>query len=45
LEGSFLFDLNFEPEDPKSFEKALRKLGLEIKKESREIDVLVLYKD
>lgn len=45
LEGSFLFDLNFEPEDPKSLEEALRKLGLEIKKESRDIDVLVLYKD
>lgn len=45
LEGSFLFDLNFEPEDPKSLEEALRKLGLEIKKESRGIDVLVFYKD
>jgi uncharacterized protein (TIGR03435 family) len=45
LEGSFIIDLNFEPEDPKSLEEALKKFGLGIKKESRDIDVLVLYKD
>jgi uncharacterized protein (TIGR03435 family) len=45
LNGNYFFDLNFEPENPQSLIDALNGLGLEIKKESREIDVLVLYKD
>jgi uncharacterized protein (TIGR03435 family) len=45
LNGTYFFDLNFEPENPQSLIDALNGLGLAIKKESREIDVLVLYKD
>lgn len=45
LNGTYFFDLNFEPENPQSLNDALKSLGLAIKKESLEIDVLVLYKD
>jgi uncharacterized protein (TIGR03435 family) len=45
LNGTYFFDLNFEPENPQSLIDALNGLGLAIKKESREIDILVLYKD
>lgn len=39
----FHIDFGFEPENPETFHQAIRQMGLKLKKEKREIEVLVIY--
>ncbi|HKK75943.1 MAG TPA: redoxin domain-containing protein [Saprospiraceae bacterium] len=42
-EQRYAFDFFFEPENPDTFHKAIREMGLKLKKAEREIEVLVIY--
>lgn len=44
IDGYFSLEFSFDPETKGSFQENLRKMGLGIKKDKREIDVLILYK-
>lgn len=39
----YAFNFYFEPENPATFHEAIRKMGLQLKKAEREIEVLVIY--
>ncbi|KYG74948.1 thiol-disulfide isomerase/thioredoxin [Roseivirga ehrenbergii] len=43
IDGYFSLEFSFDPETKGSFQENLRKIGLGIKKNKREIDVLILY--
>jgi len=45
LPGHYAIDLQFDPEQSGSFHKALREMGLVLRKRRRPIDVLVLYEE
>ena len=45
IDGYFSLEFSFDPETKGSFQENLRKIGLGIKKNKREIDVLILYTD
>tara|TARA_R110001599_G_C12255394_1_gene660019 strand:+ start:1388 stop:2584 length:1197 start_codon:yes stop_codon:yes gene_type:complete len=43
IDGYFSLEFGFDPETKGSFQENLRKIGLGIKKDKKEIDVLILY--
>lgn len=45
IEGIYSINFSYYSEDQKSFFKALKELGLGIKKETRSIDMLTIYKE
>ena len=44
-ENLYNFSFSYLPEDPSSFKKELKELGLGIQKVEREVEVLVIYED
>ncbi|OEK04484.1 redoxin domain-containing protein [Roseivirga misakiensis] len=45
IDGLFVFDFSYDPENPQSFHDAIKKMGIKMKKEMREIDILVIYEE
>ncbi|HAS43826.1 MAG TPA: hypothetical protein DCS93_25315 [Microscillaceae bacterium] len=45
LKGTYDLQFSFDPENPTSFKEAMNKLGLNYKKQEREIEVLVLSQE
>lgn len=45
LEGKYQFDFSFDSENSKSFLETIKKMGLKLKKEKRQIEVLVIYEE
>jgi thiol-disulfide isomerase/thioredoxin len=43
IEGTFVIDFSYDPENPKTFKTAMQELGLSYSWEERDIEVLVLY--